>query len=183
MDSVTSSDTCCKLANFANVGLGNIQRNRWLNPRSAPVCCSMMFRATPGCVKPPTVRAVRSIWKFACPVTKKKGDGELSRLGATSTTTFICPIVKETKTKGFRERSVCVRVCVCVCVSVQVCAWVCVGACVGVWVCACGCVCACVCVGVCVWGYMCVGIACVGECMCVVWRWLTVLNSSCYILI
>ena len=145
MDSVTSSDTCCKLANFANVGLGNIQRNRWLNPRSAPVCCSMMFRATPGCVKPPTVRAVRSIWKFACPVTKKKRDGELSRLGATSTTTFICPIVKETKTKGFRERSVCVRVCVCVCECASVCVGVCgcvcrcVGACM--WVRACGCVC------------------------------------------
>ena len=95
MDSVTSSGTGLRLANFANVGFGNIQRNRWLNPRSAPVCCSMILRATPGCVNPPTVRAVRSIWKFAFPVTKP-GDILLAQISILPLSTASTPLPKYT---------------------------------------------------------------------------------------
>ena len=69
IDSLNSGFTGSKVLNFPKTGLGNIQRNLWQNPRSALLCCSMRVRATDGCVNPPTVRAVRSIWKFAWPVT------------------------------------------------------------------------------------------------------------------
>jgi len=61
MQDIFSSETGWRLSNFANVGLGNIHRKRWLNPRSAPVVCSIIVLATLGWVKPPTVSAVFSM--------------------------------------------------------------------------------------------------------------------------
>ena len=64
--------TSPRLENFSNNGFGNNQRNRWDKPFSAFPGISIKDRATPGCVKPPTVRWVDFITKLASPHTIKK---------------------------------------------------------------------------------------------------------------
>lgn len=55
--------------NSAYVGFGKVQIKRCDRPFSAFAGSSIMLLATAGCVKPPRVRFVEAIVKFASPVT------------------------------------------------------------------------------------------------------------------
>ena len=64
-----SSSTRCNSLKETVAGWGAIQRNRWQRPFSTFAWISMRFRATTGCVKPPMVKPVCFIVKFASPDT------------------------------------------------------------------------------------------------------------------